>query len=105
MDAPPHEADGASEPNAPAKSGRMLVTFLRSNVTAEWDPTAHSLLDFAEHCGLSPPFCCRGGVCGTCLSAIKRGSVAYFETPVAELAEGEILLCCSRPAESVEIDI
>jgi ferredoxin len=54
---------------------------------------------------LSPPFSCRAGVCGTCLSMIKRGKVVYFEDPVVDLAENEILLCCSRPTESVEIDL
>jgi ferredoxin len=84
---------------------RLTVTFLRSSLTAEWDPTAYSLLDFAEHNGLSPPFCCRAGVCGTCLTVIKRGTVAYFECPVVDPAPGKILLCCSKPIESVVLDI
>jgi ferredoxin len=92
-------------PKVECASERLTVTFERANLVAEWDPTAHSLLDFAEQSGLSPPFCCRAGVCGTCLSTIKRGAVAYFESPVVEPAPGEILLCCSRPTESVVIDI
>jgi len=92
-------------PKAAGAAERFTVTFQRSNVVADWDPTAHSLLDFAEQSGLSPPFCCRAGVCGTCLSTIKRGKVAYFEPPVVELSAVEILLCCSRPTESVVIDI
>jgi uncharacterized protein len=88
-----------------ASAPPLTVTFLRSNVVADWNPTAHSLLDFAEQIGLLPPFCCRAGVCGTCVSSIRRGAVVYFESPVFERAEGEILLCCSRPTDSVEIDI
>lgn len=83
----------------------LTVRFLRSGIVSGWDPAAHSLLDFAERLGLSPPFSCRAGVCGTCLSPLKRGAVAYFEVPVIEPAPGELLLCCSRPTESVEIDI
>jgi uncharacterized protein len=107
------EQTGASELQAVESSlpknartgGSVIVTFLRSNLVAEWDPSAGSLLDFAESKGLSPAFCCRAGVCGTCLTTIQRGSITYFESPVVELAPGEILLCCSRPAESVDIDI
>ena len=81
------------------------VRFLRSGIVAAWDPAAHSLLDFAERRGLAPPFSCRAGVCGTCSSPLNKGAVAYFETPVMEPAPGELLLCCSRPTESVDIDI
>ncbi len=95
----------SDSPKVERASGRLTVTFLRSNLVAEWDPTAHSLLDFAEQSGLSPPFCCRAGVCGTCISPIKSGAVAYFESPVIEPANGEVLLCCSRPTEPVVIDI
>jgi|HubBroStandDraft_6_1064221.scaffolds.fasta_scaffold691308_2 ferredoxin len=101
-ESPAVESDSPEVERAPR---RLSVTFLRSNLVAEWDPTAHSLLDFAEQSGLSPPFCCRAGVCGTCLSTIKGGAVAYFEPPVIEPANGEILLCGSRPTEPVVIDI
>ena len=89
--------------SSPAR--HINVTFSQSNQTAEWDPSVHSLLDFAEKLGLSPPFSCRMGVCGTCRSMLKSGAVFYIENPIVDLREGEILLCCSRPTESVEIDI
>ena len=81
------------------------VTFLRSGKTVDWDPTAESLLDFAEKQGLTPPFSCRAGVCNTCLSVLVRGKVEYSEPPLMEPSSGEVLLCCSKPLESVEIDI
>ena len=83
----------------------MRVTFLRSGIAAEWDPQAGSLLEFAEQCGLAPPFCCRAGVCGTCQSVLRSGAVKYLEVPVAEPSAGEILLCCSCPTEDVAIEI
>jgi ferredoxin len=95
----------AKSPNVESAAARLTVTFLRADLVAHWDPSAHSLLDLAEHSGLSPTFCCRAGVCGTCLCKIRRGTVAYFESPVFEPGPGEILLCCSRPTESVDIDI
>lgn len=96
---------GTGSPNVERSREKLTVALTRSNRVAFWDPAAYSLLDFAEKNGLSPPFCCRAGVCGTCLSRVRRGAVAYFELPVTEPAEGEILLCCSRPIESIEIDI
>ena len=81
------------------------VTFSRTGVVADWDPSCESLLEFAERLGLSPPFSCRAGVCNTCLSRLVSGKVAYFETPVIEPEAGELLLCCSRPTDSVDIDI
>ena len=94
------------EPAARASgSTPITVRFGSLGRTEAWDVNAHSLLDFAEQLGLAPPFSCRAGVCGTCISKLGRGAVAYFEDPVAEIGAGEILLCCSRPIESVEIDI
>jgi ferredoxin len=81
------------------------VTFTHSLCSFEWNEKAHSLLEFAEHNGLSPPFSCRNGMCGTCISRLVRGTVSYFEEPLIELGHSEILLCCSRPVDSVEIDI
>lgn len=105
----PSGQDGASgqdrTPEAVSTAERPTVTFLRSNRAAPWDPGAYSLLDFAEQQGLAPPFSCRAGVCGTCLSRMRSGAVAYFESPLVELAQDEILLCCSRPTESITIDI
>ncbi len=98
-------AVGTGPPDVERSRGRLTVTLTRSKRVAFWDPAAYSLLDFAEQNGLSPPFCCRAGVCGTCLSRVRRGTVAYFESPVIEPAKGEILLCCSRPTESIDIDI
>jgi uncharacterized protein len=89
----------------PNDDGRIKVTFRAAGLTVEWDESAPSLLDFAEQHGINPPFSCRAGVCSSCVTSLKRGHVAYFESPVIEPAEGEILLCCSRPTESIELDL
>jgi ferredoxin len=83
----------------------VQVIFRKSGKTAVWDDKAKSLLDFAESLGIDAPFSCRAGVCSTCLSTLVRGDVEYFEEPLSEPGPGEVLLCCSRPKTTVEVDV
>lgn len=83
-------------PTPPAPEA--TVRFLRSGDTAVWTPAHGSLLEFAEAKGLSPPYACRAGHCGSCLTPLRAGRVTY-ESPTAWTpGEGEALLCCARPA-------
>jgi ferredoxin len=83
----------------------MRVTFAKSDVSADWDEGAYSILEFAEGLGLTPAFSCRAGICSTCKSKLVSGKVTYFEEPLEDLEEGEALLCCSKPLSDVVIDI
>ena len=56
---------------------KLKITFGRSGQTVRWNPSAASLLDFAEQHGVKIDSGCRVGNCGTCLVAIKSGSVEY----------------------------
>ena len=85
--------------------GAITVEFRKSGLVAEWDSAAQSLLSFAEDQGLKPDFSCRAGICGTCTSRIISGDVAYFEDPLEDLAQGELLLCCSRPKTAIVLDL
>jgi uncharacterized protein len=82
-----------------------MVCFMPSGKTVAWDPSCHSLLDFAEAAGLKPPFSCRAGLCGCCASQLIDGTVEYFEQPLDEPRDGEVLLCCARPSTAVTIQI
>lgn len=98
----------ASPPVAPVSAtadGAITVEFRKSGITAVWDDAAQSLLSFAEDQGLTPEFSCRAGICGTCTSKIVSGDVSYFEDPLDDVAEGELLLCCSRPKTAVVLDL
>ncbi len=90
---------------APAPAGAITVAFRKSGITAEWSDAAQSLLSLAEDHGLKLDFSCRAGICGTCVQRIVSGDVTYFEDPLEELAQGEVLLCCSRPTTSVVLAI
>lgn len=83
----------------------VTVEFRKSGRTVQWDPTAPSLLDFAEHQGLAPAFSCRSGVCGTCRTALLSGQVAYTDEPLDPPAPGEALICCSKPVGPVVLDL
>ncbi len=77
---------------------QATVVFTRSGETAVWKPGHGSLLEFAEGKGLSPPFSCRAGNCGSCVTRIQSGQVSYTRPPAWRAAEGEAVLCCAVPA-------
>ncbi|MDJ0947489.1 MAG: pyridoxamine 5'-phosphate oxidase family protein [Alphaproteobacteria bacterium] len=80
--------------------GPVAVTFSGSDVEATWSPDKGTLLDLAEEAGLSPPFSCRSGICGTCATRLQCGTVDYLEEPIAPHADDEVLICCSTPRSS-----
>ncbi len=96
--APPHL------PAGPPGAG-PLVSFARSGVNVPWDPAFQSLLELAETCDIPTRWSCRTGVCHTCETGLVSGSVAYLPDPIDPPAEGNALICCSRPQGDVVIDL
>jgi uncharacterized protein len=82
-----------------------LIEFRKSGITANWDGASESLLAFAEAQGLSPAFSCRAGICSTCKANLISGEVVYFEDPLDEVETGFALLCCSKPAGALVLDL
>jgi ferredoxin-NADP reductase len=101
----PAPASGADAAAADADMPRPQVTFARSDVSAAWDPSFASLLDFAEAQGLTPDFSCRSGICQTCMCALESGTVTYPEPPASPPDPGQVLICCAKPKTDVTIDI
>jgi len=95
---PPHLPVGPPGPGP-------QVQFARSGITAPFGPPAGSLLEFAEACDVPAQWSCRTGVCHNCETALISGSVDYTLEPLESPAPGNILLCCSQPAEPVVIDL
>ena len=81
------------------------VTFKRTGVTGNWNPSFGTLLDMAEGLGLSPAYSCRSGICQTCICAIESGEVEYVEEPLDPPDEDAVLICCSKPKTDVVIDV
>lgn len=104
------ELDEVDVPSSPKPSVALdtsvpTVCFAPSGKTVAWDRSYHSLLDFAEAEGFKPPFSCRAGLCGCCASQLIDGTVEYFEQPLDEPRDGEVLLCCARPSTAVTLRI
>ncbi|HET7105424.1 MAG TPA: MOSC and FAD-binding oxidoreductase domain-containing protein [Candidatus Acidoferrum sp.] len=95
---PPHPPEG------PAGSGPE-VSFARSGLTVRWNPKFASLLEFAEACDVPVRWSCRTGVCHMCESGLISGQVAYEPEPLEAPAQGNLLICCSRPKDDVAIDL
>jgi ferredoxin-NADP reductase/MOSC domain-containing protein YiiM/ferredoxin len=99
---------GASVPPHPppgAPGSGPQVSFARSGFSAAWDDRYASLLELAEACDLPTRWSCRSGVCHTCETALMSGTVRYDPDPLDPPATGNVLICCSRPAEAVALDL
>jgi ferredoxin-NADP reductase/MOSC domain-containing protein YiiM len=83
-----------------------LVSFARSSIAAHWKPSAYqSILELAEACEVPVRWSCRTGVCHNCESGLVSGEVVYGPEPLDKPADGNLLICCSRPAGDVVIDL
>jgi ferredoxin-NADP reductase/MOSC domain-containing protein YiiM len=82
-----------------------LVSFARSNLSIHWHPKYQSLLELAEACDVPVRWSCRTGVCHSCESGLVEGTVDYRPHPLEPPAEGNALICCSRPRSDVVIDL
>jgi ferredoxin-NADP reductase len=85
--------------------GPRQISFVRSGISAIWNPDDGSLLEFAERLGLAPAYSCRTGMCGTCAQRIVSGSIVRTGEIIAEPHPGFQLLCSSVPSSDMEIDL
>jgi MOSC domain-containing protein YiiM/ferredoxin-NADP reductase len=104
---PGMRATAARAPHQPAGTAGTgpLVSFARSGIAARWRADDQSLLELAEACDVPVRWSCRTGVCHNCESGLISGSVAYQPDPLDPPAQGNVLICCSRPQGDVVIDI
>jgi ferredoxin-NADP reductase/MOSC domain-containing protein YiiM len=82
-----------------------LVTFTKSNLEFCWNQKFSSLLEATEAADVPVRWSCRTGVCHLCESALLDGAVTYSPSPLDPPAEGNLLLCCSRPSGPVSLDL
>ena len=94
-------------PHPPARSSTAgpRVSFVRSGIAVNFGTDFASLLELAEACDVPVKWSCRTGVCHTCECGLIDGAVAYGPDPLEPPAPGNVLTCCSRPVQDVEIDL
>ena len=97
------DASAAPTPAALPPASQAAIVFKRSGEASVWKPEHGSLLEFAEGKGLSPPFSCRGGNCGSCVTRIESGQVSYAKPPAWRAGPQEAVLCCAVPAEGEDL--
>jgi ferredoxin-NADP reductase/MOSC domain-containing protein YiiM len=102
---PPDSAAPVPHPPPGRPGSGPAVSFARSGLTVPWDPGHGTLLEFAEACDVPTRWSCRTGVCHSCETVLLSGSVDYDPEPIERPAEGNTLLCCSRPADAVVLDL
>ena len=59
-------------PNSPADSGQVTILLDRKKVSVS-RVANETLLESARRAGLSPPFSCEAGNCGTCMGRLVEG--------------------------------
>ncbi|UFW44554.1 MOSC and FAD-binding oxidoreductase domain-containing protein [Bradyrhizobium sp. WSM471] len=82
-----------------------MVSFARSGLNVRWGASYASLLELAEACDVPVRWSCRTGVCHNCESGLIAGTVDYAPDPLDPPADGNVLICCSRPRNDVVIDL
>ena len=92
-------------PRDDAETG-LLVSFARSGIAAHWKESEYqSILELAEACDVPVRWSCRTGVCHNCESGLVSGDVVYGPEPLEKPADGNLLVCCSRPTTDIVIDL
>jgi ferredoxin len=94
----------AKPPALPPGSG-PLVTFTRSGITAPVGDDRRSVLDLADACDVPARWSCRTGVCHTCVTPLLSGDITYAPDPLELPADGQVLICCARPATDIVLDM
>lgn len=86
----------------------LKITILPSGRAYEADPQA-SILQSALDAGISLPYGCRNGACGSCKGRVLFGSVDYGAYQTGALSDveresGLALFCCARPLSDITIE-
>ncbi|WP_433502762.1 MOSC domain-containing protein [Pseudonocardia halophobica] len=92
------------QPAGPPGSG-PLVTFARSGITAPFPTGLRTVLELADACDVPTRWSCRSGVCHTCVTPVLAGDTSYSPEPLEPPADGQVLICCARPATDLVLDM
>jgi ferredoxin len=83
----------------PADDGQVTIMLDRKTVSVR-RVANETLLDSARRAGLSPPFSCEAGNCGTCMGKLVEGNATMRVNDALdedEVEEGYVLTCQAVP--------
>jgi 3-ketosteroid 9alpha-monooxygenase subunit B len=98
--AAPTEVAGRDFSADGAQAGGTVTIHLERKKVSVPQVAGETLLETARRAGLSPPFSCEAGNCGTCMARLTDGSATMRTNDVLEedeLADGYILTCQAVP--------
>jgi 3-ketosteroid 9alpha-monooxygenase subunit B len=96
---PPVKATTTDVAAAGEAGGTVTIHLERKKVSVP-QVAGETLLETARRAGLSPPFSCEAGNCGTCMARLTEGNATMRTNDVLEedeLADGYILTCQAVP--------
>lgn len=85
--------------NSPVSAAQLFIKLDGSNIEVKYNGEK-SILEAALDAGFDPPFACQIGACCTCRAKLSEGKVVMADRESlsdAEIAEGYILTCQSKP--------
>ena len=86
-------------PNSPTDAGQVTIVLARKKVSVS-RVANETLLESARRAGLSPPFSCEAGNCGTCMGKLVEGKATMRINDALdedEVEDGYILTCQAVP--------
>ncbi len=92
-------ADPVPAPAAGSGGGQVTIVLDRKKVSVP-QVANETLLETARRAGLSPPFSCEAGNCGTCMGKLIEGRATMRVNDALEddeIDEGYILTCQAIP--------
>jgi ferredoxin-NADP reductase len=101
-----HDSPPAAASPSPGDRGTVTIHLDRKKVSVP-RVAGETLLESARRAGLSPPFSCEAGNCGTCIGRLTDGHATMRNNDVLEddeIADGYVLTCQGVPdSESITV--
>ncbi len=83
---------------------KITINFSKSGKKLQWNPALPNLLEFARANDVRIDTGCCAGSCGSCIVAIKSGSVEYLKDPDSTPEAGSCLTCICKPKSDLVLD-
>ncbi len=89
-----------AEPVPTEEAGNEVTILLDRKKTTVVGRTGETLLETARRAGLTPPFSCEAGNCGTCMAKLTAGTATMRVNDALmddEVEDGYVLTCQAVP--------